>query len=249
MAVTKSSICLGVNVDHVATLRQARGVDYPDPVTAAVMALKAGADGITLHLREDRRHIQDADLWKMKETIEAPVNLEMGVTEEILRIAEILKPEKCCFVPEKRAELTTEGGLNVLAQEADIHRACERLAAIGIEVSLFIDPDLQQIEAAKRCGAPVVELTTGPYTEAKNAEEYRRELIRLQQAAEAAHRLGLIVNAGHGLNYENVSPIAAIASMHELNIGHSIIAHSVYCGIETAVKKMKDLMLQARNLK
>jgi pyridoxine 5-phosphate synthase len=241
-----ASIYLGVNIDHVATVRQARGVEYPDPATAAQMAIKAGADGITVHLREDRRHIQDADLWKLKKICTVPINLEMAVAEEILQIAENLKPEKCCLVPEKRAELTTEGGLNVLADEANIRKACERLAAVGIEVSLFIDPDLEQIQAAKRCGAPVVELTTGSYTEAKNPQEIERELARMVKAAEISQQLGLIVNAGHGLNYDNVQPIARIPQIHELNIGHSIVAYAVYHGIETAVKKMKDLMQQAR---
>lgn len=242
--LNKSKIIrLGVNIDHVATLRQARGIHYPDPVEAAVMALNAGADGITLHLREDRRHIQDSDLWKLKDTITAPINLEMAVTEEMIRIAEQAKPEHCCLVPEKRAELTTEGGLNVLAQEAVIHNACDRLAAAGIEVSLFIDADLRQIEAAKRCGAPVVELTTGQYAEANTDAERQHHLQRLQTAAQAAHQLGLIVNAGHGLNYENVQPIAAIPKMHELNIGHSIIAYAIYWGIGAAVQKMRELLI------
>lgn len=248
MAEKSNLVRLGVNIDHVATLRQARGVDYPDPVEAAVMAIKGGAHGITLHLREDRRHIQDVDLWKLKKTVSVPINLEMAVTEEMLKIAETVKPEHCCLVPEKRAELTTEGGLNVIAQEAAVHKACQRLNAAGIEVSLFIDPDLAQIEAAKRCGAPVVELTTGQYAEAKTAPERQQQLRRLQEAAAAAHQFGLIVNGGHGLHYENVQSIAAIPQMHELNIGHSIIAYSIYWGIEKAVQKMLELMTQARRL-
>ena len=243
---TRNNILLGVNIDHVATLRQARGINYPDPVSAAIMAIKAGADGITLHLREDRRHIQDADLWELKNAITVPINLEMAVTEEMVQIAEAAKPQYCCLVPEKRAELTTEGGLECARTGKPVRQACKRLAAAGIKVSLFIDPDLQQIEAAKRCGAPVVELTTGIILEAKTASERQSHLERLQIAATHAHRLGLIVNGGHGLNYENVQPIAAIPQMHELNIGHSIIAHAVYWGMETAVQKMRELMTQTR---
>lgn len=234
----KTHIRLGVNIDHVATLRQARGIAYPDPVEIAVMAVKAGADGITLHLREDRRHIQEADLWQLKKSITAPINLEMAVTAEMIQIAEKLKPEHCCLVPEKRAELTTEGGLNVLAQEATIRQACARLAAAGIAVSLFIDPDSAQIEAAKRCSAPIIELTTGQYAEAKTLHEREKQLLRIQSAVKIADQLGLIVNAGHGLNYDNVEPIAAIPKIHELNIGHSIIAYALYGGIDAAVKKM-----------
>ena len=245
--MTSKNIFLGVNIDHVATLRQARGIDYPDPVTAALMAIEAGADSITLHLREDRRHIQDADLWKLKSAVVVPINLEMAVTAEMIQIAEKAKPQYCCLVPEKRAELTTEGGLNVLEQENKVQQACARLSAAGIQVSLFIDPDLQQIDAAKRCQAPVVELTTGQYAEAKSPEERRRYLEKLQAAARYAHQLGLTVNGGHGLNYENVQPIAAIPEMHELNIGHSIVAYAVYWGIPTAVQKMRQLMSAARD--
>jgi pyridoxine 5-phosphate synthase len=245
--MAKNNILLGVNIDHVATLRQARGIDYPDPIAAAVMAIQAGADSITLHLREDRRHIQDADLWKLKAAMTAPINLEMAVTEEMIQIAESAKPQYCCLVPEKRAELTTEGGLNVLEQENKVHQACTRLTAAGITVSLFIDPDLQQIAAAKRCGAPVIELTTGQYAEAKTAVDRQHHLEKLCTAARHAHQLGLVVNGGHGLNYENVQPIAAIPEMHELNIGHSIVAHAVYWGMETAVRKMRQLMMKARD--
>lgn len=233
---------LGVNIDHVATVRQARGIAYPDPVKAALLAEKAGADGITLHLREDRRHIQDADLWELKKVISIPINLEMAVTDEMIGIAEQLRPEHCCLVPEKRAELTTEGGLNVIAQEKAISNACQRLAAAGIEVSLFIDPDNQQIEAAKRCGAPVIELHTGEYADAHTDHERQQALTRLQQSAIFADQLGLIVNAGHGLNYENVQPIAAIKLLHELNIGHSIVAYALFWGMEAAVKEMKRLI-------
>lgn len=241
------TILLGVNIDHVATLRQARGIDYPDPVMAALMAVKAGADGITLHLREDRRHIQDADLFRMKQEIHVPLNLEMAVTEEMIAIAQKVKPENCCFVPEKRAELTTEGGLNILMQEHKIKEACEKLAAAGITVSLFIDPDFAQIDAAKSCQAPVVELTTGQYAEARTEKEQQTQLQRLQTAAQHAAELGLIVNAGHGLNYENVQDIAAISQLHELNIGHSIIAYAVFWGIEAAVSKMRLIMQRARS--
>ncbi len=242
----KHSIRLGVNVDHVATLRQARGTDYPDPVDAALLAIKSGADSVTIHLREDRRHIQDADLLKMKKAILAPINLEMAVTDEMITIAERVKPEYCCLVPEKRAELTTEGGLNVLAQESMITEACGRLARAGIVVSLFIDPDQTQVEASKRCGAAVVELTTGQYADAKTVLARQQNLDRIQVAAQFANEMGLIVNAGHGLNYDNVQSIAAIEWMNELNIGHSIIAYAVYYGLEAAVKKMKNLIQQAR---
>ncbi len=243
-----SVLHLGVNIDHVATLRQARGTFYPDPVEAALLAIKAGADSITLHLREDRRHIQDADLWGIKKAIQVPINLEMAATTEMIEIAKMMQPKYCCLVPEKRAELTTEGGLNVVAQEKEISLVCQQLAAVGIKVSLFIDPDVQQIEAAKRCGSPVIELNTGNYAEAKIPEVKQRSLCYLEQAMYVANQLGLIVNAGHGLNYENVQPIAALKYLNELNIGHSIIAYALYWGLETAVKKMKLLMQQARNM-
>lgn len=246
MNKSKNKIFLGVNIDHVATVRQARQIDYPDPVEAAVLAIKAGADSITLHVREDRRHIQDADLWKLKTAITAPINLEMAMTEEMIQIAEAAKPQYCCLVPEKRAELTTEGGLDVLGQESQVKSACARLTAAGIQVSLFISPDFKQIESAKRCGAPVVELTTGQYAEAKTPAERQRHLEKLQTAARHAHQLGLIVNGGHGLNYDNVQPIAAIPEMHELNIGHSIVSYAIYWGMPTAVQKMHQLMSEAR---
>jgi pyridoxine 5-phosphate synthase len=244
-----SPVRLGVNVDHVATLRQARGTDYPDPVEAAVMALKAGADSITVHLREDRRHIQDMDVWRLKKTITAPINLEMAATEEIIQIAEKLQPKYCCLVPEKRAELTTEGGLDLVAQEKQISLACRRLQAAGITVSLFIDPDLDQIAAAKRCGAPVIELNTGRYTDAPTAAAQDKCLKKIQLAAQAAAHNGLTVNAGHGLHYGNVSPIAEIPEMYELNIGHSLIAYAVYWGIEFSVKKMIKLIDDARKIR
>jgi pyridoxine 5-phosphate synthase len=232
---------LGVNIDHVATLRQARGTSYPDPITIALLAIEAGADSITAHLREDRRHIQDKDIERLK-SAGVLLNLEMAVTEEMLQIAERVKPEKCCLVPEKRAELTTEGGLNVAGQEDFIHKACLRLAKAGIEVSLFIDVDIQQIMAAKRCEAPVIEFSTGAYADAENPEQQARELAKLQKAAEKATQENLIINAGHGLHYENVQPIALIPNMNELNIGHSIISFSVFWGITEAVQKMKQLL-------
>lgn len=239
------SILLGVNIDHVATLRQARGTRYPDPLYAALMAEQAGADSITLHLREDRRHIQDHDLRSIKSALQTRMNLEMAATSEMLQIAEDLRPEDCCLVPERREELTTEGGLNVMAQQPVIRDACVRLAAAGVRVSLFVDPDPRQLEAAVTAGAPVVELHTGAYAEAGGAEQ-ARELARLVQAARHAAGLGLIVNAGHGLHYHNVQPVAAISEVAELNIGHAIIARAVFHGLASAVTEMKHLMLAAR---
>ncbi|MCB1827926.1 MAG: pyridoxine 5'-phosphate synthase [Coxiellaceae bacterium] len=241
-----SSIRLGVNIDHVATLRQARGVDYPDPVKAALLAIQSGADGITLHLREDRRHIQEQDLALLMELSTVPVNLEMAVTEEMLAIAEKYKPAHVCIVPEKREELTTEGGLDVVAHEALIQSACERLAALNIQVSLFIDPVLAQIDAAIRCGAPAIEIHTGHYANLDADEAVQAELDRIQEAATYAAKQGVVVNAGHGLHYGNVVAIAAILEMNELNIGHSLIAQSVFDGLGYVVSKMKRLMLDAR---
>lgn len=237
-----SPVRLGVNIDHVATLRQARGVGYPDPVAAALSAIEAGADGITLHLREDRRHIQEEDLASLKKVSTAPINLEMAVTEEMLLIAEKYRPEHCCFVPEKREELTTEGGLDVVSHEASIKKACDRMASAGIEVSLFIDPASAQIDAAVRCGAPVIEIHTGHYANAETPAAVEKELARIQDATKEALEKGLIVNAGHGLHYENVQAIAAIPGMNELNIGHSLIAQAVFDGLPAVVKKMKQLM-------
>lgn len=238
-------VLLGVNVDHIATLRQARGTRYPDPVYGALQAEEAGADGITLHLREDRRHIQDRDVYALKDMLNTRMNLEMAVTEEMIAIAEDVKPAAICLVPEKREELTTEGGLDVMGNEANIKSACERLAAVGSEVSLFIDPNEKQIEAAKRCGAPVIEIHTGHYAEATDPEEQKQELIRITKATEFALGLGLIVNAGHGLHYHNTEAIAAIKGMNELNIGHAIMAHSMFVGLKTAVKEMRDLIERA----
>jgi pyridoxine 5-phosphate synthase len=238
-------VLLGVNIDHIATLRQARGTRYPDPVYAALQAEEAGADGITLHLREDRRHIQDRDVYALSGMLNTRMNLEMAVTEEMIVIAENVKPAAICLVPEKREELTTEGGLDVVGNEINIKSACDRLAAVGSEVSLFIDANEQQIEAAKRCGAPVIEIHTGHYADASSPEEQQKELIRITQATEFALGLGLIVNAGHGLHYHNTEAIAAIKGINELNIGHAIMAHSMFVGLKTAVREMRDLIENA----
>lgn len=237
---------LGVNIDHIATLRQARGTRYPDPIEAAFIAEKAGADGITLHLREDRRHIQDRDLFMLKETIQTRINLEMAVTAEMIAIAEQIKPRYCCLVPEKREELTTEGGLDVIHNLTEISTACDRLARSGIEVSLFIDPDFNQINAAVTSGAPLIEIHTGRYADAETPAEAQQELERIQQAVEYANQKGLIVNAGHGLHYHNIKPIAAIPGIYELNIGHAIIARAVLTGLDEAVRQMKSLIQNAR---
>jgi pyridoxine 5-phosphate synthase len=238
-------IALGINIDHVATLRQVRRARYPDPLHAALLAEKAGADSITLHLREDRRHIQDRDVHVMREALQTRMNLEMAVTDEMLAIAAAVRPQDCCLVPEKRAEVTTEGGLDVAGQTSRIRDACAALAAAGIRVSLFIDPDRRQVEAAQQVGAPVIELHTGAYAESCGADQ-ARELERIRAAAAHADSIGLVVNAGHGLHYHNVGPIAAIAPIVELNIGHSIIAQAVFDGLAQAVRDMKKLMLAAR---
>jgi pyridoxine 5-phosphate synthase len=240
-----SAIALGVNIDHVATLRQARRARYPDPLYAALLAEEAGADSITLHLREDRRHIQDRDVTLMRQALQTRMNLEMAVTDEMVRIALNVLPQDCCLVPESRQEVTTEGGLNVLGQGARIGDAVKALGGAGIRVSLFIDPDPAQIEASQRAGAPVIELHTGAYADSTGAAR-AREFERLCAAAKFAARLGLIVNAGHGLNYHNVEPIAAIAEIVELNIGHSIVARSIVDGLAKAVRDMKELMRAAR---
>ena len=240
-----SGIALGVNIDHVATLRQARRARYPDPLLAALIAEEAGADSITLHLREDRRHIQDRDVTAMREALQTRMNLEMAVTDEMIRIAQRVLPQDCCLVPESRQEVTTEGGLNVVGQAARIGDAVKALGASGIRVSLFIDPDPAQIEAANRAHAPVIELHTGAYAEAAGAAR-AREFERVLTAAKLASRLGLIVNAGHGLNYHNVEPIAAIPEIIELNIGHAIVARAIVDGLAKAVRDMKELMRAAR---
>ncbi|PPC79051.1 pyridoxine 5'-phosphate synthase [Pokkaliibacter plantistimulans] len=239
-------ILLGVNIDHVATLRQARGTRYPDPVYAAQLAEEAGADGITVHMREDRRHIQERDVRLLRQTLQTRMNLELAVTDEMLDFACEIHPEHACLVPERREELTTEGGLDVVGQEARVKAACERLAALGIEVSLFIDADKAQIDATVRCGAPVIELHTGAYADAEDDASQQAEFERIAEAARYAHSLGLVVNAGHGLNYQNVEPIAAIAEINELNIGHGIVARAVFTGLREAVAEMKKLMLLAR---
>ena len=244
-AVLHPGIALGVNIDHVATVRQARRARYPDPLYAALMAVEAGADSITLHLREDRRHIQDRDVTTMREALQTRMNLEMAVTEEMIRIAQRVLPQDCCLVPESREEVTTEGGLDVLGQSARIGDAVQALGKSGIRVSLFVDPDPEQIEAAHRAGAPVIELHTGAYSDSTGAA-LAREFERLCAAAKFAARLGLIVNAGHGLNYHNVEPIAAIPEIIELNIGHAIVARSITDGLAKAVRDMKGLMRAAR---
>ena len=239
-------ILLGVNIDHIATLRNARGTAYPDPVHAAEVAERAGADGITVHLREDRRHINDRDVSILKQTIQTRMNLEMAVTEEMLLIAEQTRPEFCCLVPEKREELTTEGGLDVAGNQGRITAACARLGAAGILVSLFIDADKTQIDAAIEAKAPYIEIHTGQYADANNAAEQERELAILVEGIQYAHSKGLNVNAGHGLHYHNVKPIAAIPELYELNIGHAIIARAAFDGLHQAVKDMRQLMLEAR---
>lgn len=242
----EKSILLGVNIDHVATIRQARGTRYPDPVYAALMAEQAGADCVTLHLREDRRHIQERDLRAMIGVLQTRMNLEMAVTDEMLAVAIDVAPRDCCLVPERREELTTEGGLDVAGQLERVREACASLARAGIRVSLFIDPDAGQVEAAKAAGAPVVELHTGAYADAGTEDSRRAELERLRQASSYAASIGLKVNAGHGLHYHNVQPIARIPEVEELNIGHAIIARAIFDGLSTAVIEMKRLMNEAR---
>ncbi len=236
----------GVNVDHVATLRQVRRAAYPDPVAAAVMSELAGADQITIHLREDRRHIQDRDLQVLRKTVTTRLNLEMAVAPEMVRIAYEVKPDMVTLVPERREELTTEGGLDVVSGREGVRKAVKTLKDAEIEVSLFIDPDLDQVKAAHRAEAHAVELHTGRYCDARLASDRRRELNRILDATKAASKLGLKVAAGHGLNYQNVLPVAAIAEIEELNIGHAIVAHAVLVGMERAVREMKALLRQAR---
>ncbi|HET7175532.1 MAG TPA: pyridoxine 5'-phosphate synthase [Gammaproteobacteria bacterium] len=240
-----SGIALGVNIDHVATLRQARGTKYPDPVEAARLAEGAGADSITVHLREDRRHIQERDVLLLKEVVQTRLNLEMAVTDAMLDFAVRVLPHDSCLVPEKRQELTTEGGLDVAGQAARIREACRSLTAAGVRVALFIDPDPRQIEASAEVGAPVVELHTGSYADAPGPHKQAEELHRLVEAAKQAARLGLDVHAGHGLHYHNVGAIATIREVVELNIGHSIIARAIMTGLGPAVSDMKKLMREA----
>ena len=240
-----TAILLGVNIDHIATLRQARGTRYPDPVKAAMDVEQAGADSITLHLREDRRHIQERDVYLIKDVLQTRMNLEMAVTDSMLNIAQKVQPADCCLVPEKREELTTEGGLDVLSQIPKMTDACQRLAEAGVRVSLFIDADKAQIEAAAQVKAPVIEIHTGHYADYRGVQQ-QQEFERIREGVSYAKSLGLQVNAGHGLHYHNVQPIAAIDDIVELNIGHAIIAQALFIGLPAAVKEMKALMLEAR---
>ncbi len=233
---------LGVNIDHVATLRQVRAVQYPDPVEAALIAEKAGADSITLHLREDRRHIQERDVKRLRERINIPINLEMAITEEMMQFAELIKPEYCCLVPEKRQELTTEGGLDVAAHLASVKDASSRLSDAGIRVSLFIDAIPEQLAAATQTGAPCIELHTGHYADATEQSDVSAQLEKIKAGVLLGDDLGLNIHAGHGLNYENVLEIASIPRITELNIGHSIIAQAVSVGMYEAVKQIKHLI-------
>jgi len=235
-------ITLGVNIDHIATLRQARGTVYPDPVQAAVEAELAGADAITMHLREDRRHIQERDVELVQQTKQTRLNLEMAVTDDMLAYALRIRPEDCCLVPERREELTTEGGLDVVGQESRITHAVERLSQAGIKVSLFIDADPDQIEAASRTGAPVIEIHTGHFADSDNEKQAMQELTRIHQGVLRGLDMGLQVNAGHGLHYHNVHHIAAIPGVQELNIGHAIVARAMFTGLQEAVREMKRLM-------
>lgn len=239
------TIQLGVNIDHVATLRQVRGTTYPDPLLAALLAEQSGADSITLHLREDRRHIQDRDVRLFREALQTRMNLEMAATDEMLKLATTLRPADVCLVPEKRNEVTTEGGLDVAGQAAALQDYCSRLHDAGIRVSLFIDPDFRQLDAAAKLGVPVVELHTGAYAEVQGGAQ-ALELDRLIQASRHAASLGLTVHAGHGLHYHNVQPVAAIPEIVELNIGHAIVARAVFSGLGPAVREMKELMVAAR---
>ncbi|NIR32359.1 MAG: pyridoxine 5'-phosphate synthase [Gammaproteobacteria bacterium] len=239
-------ILLGVNIDHVATLRQARGTRYPDPVHAALEAEHAGADAITIHLREDRRHIQERDVLLLDKVLLTRMNLEMAITEEMLAFCERIAPADCCLVPERREELTTEGGLDVAGQRGRTAEACKRLADHGIHVSLFIDPEPGQVRAAHAAGAPVVEVHTGRYADAPDPAARGAELERIRQMAALAHSLGLQVNAGHGLNYQNVADVAGVPEIKELNIGHAIVARALFSGMGEAVREMKRLMKEAR---
>ncbi len=248
MSESLNDILLGVNIDHVATLRQARGTRYPDPIQAAIEAEQAGADAITLHLREDRRHIQDRDVYMLRDILQTRMNLEMAVTEDMLVIAEEVKPDDCCLVPESREELTTEGGLEVKGQFGRMKEACSRLAEANVRVSLFIDPEPEQVQASAEVGAPVIEIHTGRFADAETVQEKELEYKRICLAVEAGVNAGLHVNAGHGLHYHNVEPIAALLDIRELNIGHAIIARAVFTGLQESVREMKQLMRDARLL-
>jgi pyridoxine 5-phosphate synthase len=242
----EKKILLGVNIDHIATIRQARGTRYPELIQAALVAEQNGADSITAHLREDRRHIQDRDIFLLKDMIHTRLNMEMAVTDEMVAIAVKVKPHACCLVPEKREELTTEGGLEVAGNLSRLRWACEKLADADIEVSLFIAPDNAQIDAAKAAGAPVIELHTGCYADAKTVAAQKEELQRIRQAAAYAHSIGLQVNAGHGLHCHNVEAICHIPEIVELNIGHAIIAQALFSGLAQSVRDLKHIMLNAR---
>ena len=242
------SIFLGVNIDHIATLRQARGTKYPSLIDAALICENSGADSITLHLREDRRHIQDNDVIELKSRLKTKMNLEMAATDEMLQIASHVLPEDCCLVPEKRQELTTEGGLDVASQISRMKEVCAQLSTNNIKTSLFIDADKRQIDAAAECGAPIIEIHTGRYANTTSKEEYQFELKRISEACNYAVNLGLQVNAGHGLTLINTTPIAKIESIVELNIGHSIISRALFVGLGNATSEMKDLLLEARAL-
>jgi pyridoxine 5-phosphate synthase len=248
--MTLEYLRLGVNIDHVATIRNARGGGHPDPVRAARMAAAAGADGITAHLREDRRHISDDDISRLSEGIDLPLNLEMAATAEMLEIALRHRPHAGCIVPEKRREVTTEGGLDVVGGLEDLRPYCERLSEAGVRVSFFVDPDAAQLEAAKELGAPVVELHTGAYCDAfiddRGGARTKAELERIVTAAAAAEKLGLECHAGHGLTFDTVAPVAAIPNVVELNIGHFLVGEAIFCGLDSAIKRMRGLMDQAR---
>ncbi|WP_218871399.1 pyridoxine 5'-phosphate synthase [Chitinibacter bivalviorum] len=237
---------LGVNIDHIATVRNARGTSYPSPVLAAQLAEQAGADLITLHLREDRRHIRDDDVRLIRAVLQTRMNLEMALTDEMLAHALEVQPQDVCLVPERREEVTTEGGLDVKRYAKLTGQFIQKLSDAQIRTSIFIDPDFEQIKLAHELGAPVIEIHTGRYADAKNSTEQAQELLRIQKAATYATELGLIVNAGHGLHYHNVKPVAAIEAIEELNIGHALIGHALFVGLENAVREMKQLMLQAR---
>jgi pyridoxine 5-phosphate synthase len=245
MNSTETKPLLGVNIDHIATLRQARGTRYPDPVQGAITAEMAGANGITLHLREDRRHIQERDVEILKDTLQTKMNLEMAATDEMIKLAVRYQPEDCCLVPERRKELTTEGGLDVASNIASLRETTQTLTDAGIQVSLFIDADKRQINAARKVDAPFIEIHTGHFADAKKPEQKQQELEKIQEAVAYAQEIGLKVNAGHGLHYSNTAPIAKIPGIYELNIGHAIIAQALFEGMSPAVKKMLTIIRQA----
>ena len=242
------SIYLGVNIDHIATLREARGTIYPSPLEAALICENSGADSITLHLREDRRHIQDSDVVEIRSSLKTKMNLEMAATDEMIKIARQIKPQDCCLVPEKREELTTEGGLDVASQISRMTEVCQQLKEENIRTSLFIDADIKQIDAAMSCGAPVIEIHTGHFADSTTIEEQTDKYTQIKKACKYAHGIGLQVNAGHGLTIQNTKLIAEINEIVELNIGHSIVARSVFIGLENAVSEIKELMLEARDI-